>query len=43
MFRPGLTKRCQVAILSAEQEQVNRHLLARAVQSQLLVEVCCWG
>lgn len=43
LFHPGLTERCQVAVLSAEQEQVNRHLLAGAVQSQLLVEVCRWG
>lgn len=30
---PLLTERCQVAVLRAEQEQVNRHLLPGAVQS----------
>jgi len=34
-----LTERRQVAVLGAEQEQVYRHLLAGAVQRQLLVEV----
>lgn len=37
----GLTQRGQVAVLCTQHEQINRHLLARAVQSQLLVEVCC--
>ena len=34
------TQRGEVGVLRAEQEQVHSDLLPRAVQSQLLIEVC---